>query len=240
MVGIGPGGEYTLTKEAASILNEAEIIIGYKTYIEMIKDHNVIDLDDKTILDFPMKKELERAEKALSAARQEKKVAVISSGDPGIYGMAGPILELNKYYNVEVKIIPGLTSANASAALLGAPLMHDYVCVSLSDLLTPFEIIKKRIQKAVEGDFVIVLYNPKSNQRKKQFEIIMELLLEQKQHNTPVGIVKNCRRTGEKVILTTLKDIPYEEVDMSSTLIIGNSQSYVEMKKFITPRGYKI
>ncbi len=187
-----------------------------------------------------MKKEVERAKKALSTARSGKKVAVVSSGDPGVYGMAGPILELCKDYNVDVEIIPGLTAANASASVLGAPLMHDYVCISLSDLLTPFETIKNRVIKAVEGDFVICFYNPKSNQRQTQFQTIIELLMSLKDHTTPVGIVKNCKRPNQKIILTCLAQIPFEEVDMVSTVIVGNSQSYIQLGQFITPRGYQI
>lgn len=240
MVGLGPGGESTLTEEAKNALKKAEVIIGYKTYINIVKELESIDVKEKELVDFGMKKEVERAKRALDTAKEGKKVAVVSSGDPGVYGMAGPVLELNKDYNLEVQIIPGLTSANASAALLGAPLMHDYVTISLSDLLTPFHLIKTRVKKAVEGDFVITIYNPKSKQRKEQFNIIIELLRELKNPKTPVGIVKNGHRPGEKIILTTIDDIPFEEVDMLSTLIIGNSKSYIDMGKFITPRGYNL
>ncbi|WP_420848177.1 precorrin-3B C(17)-methyltransferase [Natranaerofaba carboxydovora] len=239
VVGLGPGGEHTLTIEAKNALQKAEIIIGYKTYIKLVKNFE-FDTSDKKFLEFGMKKEIERAKKALNTASEGKKVAVVSSGDPGVYGMAGPILELSKHYNIDVEVIPGLTASNASASVLGAPLMHDYVTISLSDLLTPFDVIKNRVKKAAEGDFVITLYNPKSNQRQVQFQTIIELLLELKSHDTPVGIVKNCKRPNERAILTTLSQIPYDEVDMLSTVIIGNSQSYIELDKFITPRGYKI
>ncbi len=187
-----------------------------------------------------MKKEIERAKVALSTAETGKNVVVVSSGDPGVYGMAGPILELGRNYEVKIEVIPGLTAANASAAALGAPLMNDYACISLSDLLTPFEVIKNRVKAAAQGDFVIVFYNPKSKQRQIQFQRIVELLLELKAHTTPVGIVKNCKRPDEKVILTSLDKIPVDEVDMASTVIIGNSQSYIEFDRFITPRGYQI
>jgi precorrin-3B C17-methyltransferase len=199
-------------------------------------------LEGKEVYPSPMKKELARAKKAIEIALSGKDVAIISNGDPGIYGMAGLILEVIRRENVnlEVEIIPGMPAFCAVSSLLGAPLMNDFVLISLSDLLTPFDIIKKRIRHAAEADFVIILYNPSSKGRKNQIKEINAILLKYKDHNTPVGIVWNAKREGEKVVITTLEKMLSYEIDMSSTIIIGNSSTFVFDSYMTTKRGYKI
>ncbi|MGB3368258.1 MAG: precorrin-3B C(17)-methyltransferase, partial [Acidaminobacteraceae bacterium] len=157
---------------------------------------------------------------------------------PGVYGMAGLVLELAS--DVEVEIVPGVSAANAAAAALGAPLMHDYCVISLSDLLTDWELIKRRIDAAGMGDFVIALYNPKSMKRVKHIEIAREILLKHKSGSTPVGIVQNAKREGEKIVVTTLDDMLNHEINMFTTVIIGNANTYIKNGKMVTPRGYKI
>ena len=174
---------------------------------------------------------------ALEKARK-KDTAIISTGDAGLYGMAGPILELNE--GIEVEIIPGVTAAFSAAGELGSPIMHDYVSISLSDLLTPWNVIENRIEKAAEGDFVITIYNPRSKGRKDHLEKAVNIILKHKSKDTPVGIVKDSGRPGTEITITTLGKIDYEIVDMLSVVLIGNSNTYIKDNKIITPRGYDI
>ncbi len=200
-----------------------------------------------------MTKEVDRCQKAIELALQGKKVAVVSSGDAGIYGMAGLVFELLRVQNSEVKdqrktdhltiqVIPGVPAFCAAASLLGAPLMHDFASISLSDLLTPWEIIKKRLKMASEGDFVIILYNPKSKTRLSQIEGAIEIISMHRDGNTPVGIVKNALRDGEEIKITTLRELSgcYDFIDMSTILIIGNSATFISNNRMITPRGYNV
>jgi len=181
---------------------------------------------------------------AVDHAAAGKTVAVVSSGDAGIYGMAGLVLELllklPKEQRPEVKIIPGISAVNASAAILGAPLMHDFVVISLSDLLTPWDLIKKRADLAAQGDFVIALYNPKSKKRVQNIEEIREIMLKYKSPQTPVGIVNSASRLEENAVISTLENFTKEEINMFSLVIIGNSNTYVVDNFMITPRGYHI
>ena len=186
-----------------------------------------------------MSEEVERCKRALELAGSGEVVSVISSGDPGVYGMAGLILELNTD-NVEVEIIPGVSSVTAAAALVGAPLMHDFAVISLSDLMTPWELIEKRLRAASEADFVIALYNPKSKKRVEHILKAAEIMQGFKDKETPVAIVTNAHREGQEVVVTTLDKFTNENIGMLSIVIIGNSQTYIsDNAQMITPRGYK-
>ena len=239
IIGIGPGDIEQMSLKAYRQLQEVEVIAGYKTYINLI---NEIIKDKQTIFSTGMKKEKERALKAIEFVRQGKDVAVISSGDPGIYGMAGLVLELLEKKDIESKpeIIPGITAGNAAAASLGAPLMHDFVVISLSDLLTPWSVIEKRLHKAGEGDFVVVLYNPSSKKRKNQIIQARKIMLKYKKSATPVGIVRNAKRGQEEIKNSNLEDMLDNKIDMLTTVIIGNSKTKNYNDLMITPRGYEL
>lgn len=229
-----------MTPKAAAAIDEAEIIVGYNTYIALIRDR----IAGKPVVGNGMRQEVERCQKAVDLAAEGRSVAVISSGDPGVYGMAGLVLELVQKLPEDKRpaceIIPGLTAANTSAAALGAPLMHDYAVISLSDLMTPWKQIKKRARLAAEGDFVIAIYNPKSRGRADYLNQIRDIVLEFRSPETPVGIVRKAGRPGMNWTVSTLEKLPEEDVDMQSTVIIGNSNTYVSGGFMITPRGYKL
>lgn len=229
-----------MTPKAAAAIEASDIIVGYNTYIALIRPL----IGGKEIVGNGMRQEVDRCQKAVDLAAEGKSVAVISSGDPGVYGMAGLVLELIGKLPEEKRpaceIIPGLTAANTSAAALGAPLMHDYAVISLSDLMTPWEQIKKRARLAAEGDFVIAIYNPKSRGRSTYLNEIRDIALEFRKPETPVGIVRKAGRPGMNWTISTLEKLPEEDVDMQSTVIIGNSNTYVEGGHMITPRGYKL
>ena len=233
VIGIGPGGLDEMTLRAVKAIEESDIIVGYTKYIEMVKDL----IKDKEIFKTGMRGEEERCREALELSK-DKKVALISTGDSGIYGMAGLILEMRKDENVE--IIPGITASSAAGSVLGAPLMHDNCNISLSDLMTPYEDIKKRVRFAAEGDFVISLYNPKSKGRPHYLRECVDIIKEFRGEETPIAVVRNALREGESKEIFTLKDFNDEVVDMFSIVIIGNSKSYIKEGYFITPRGYKI
>ncbi|MCI2778668.1 precorrin-3B C(17)-methyltransferase [Clostridium perfringens] len=233
VIGIGPGGLDEMTLRAVKAIEECDIIVGYTKYIEMVKDL----IKDKEIFKTGMRGEEERCREALELSK-DKKVALISTGDSGIYGMAGLILEMRKDENVE--IIPGITASSAAGSVLGAPLMHDNCNISLSDLMTPYEDIKKRVSLAAEGDFVISLYNPKSKGRPHYLRECVDIIKEFRGEETPIAVVRNALREGESKEIFTLKDFNDEVVDMFSIVIIGNSKSYIKEGYFITPRGYKI
>lgn len=229
-----------MTPKAAAAIDEAEIIVGYNTYIALIRDR----IAGKPVVGNGMRQEVERCQKAVDLAAEGRSVAVISSGDPGVYGMAGLVLELVQKLPEDKRpaceIIPGLTAANTSAAALGAPLMHDYAVISLSDLMTPWEQIKKRARLAAEGDFVIAIYNPKSRGRADYLNQIRDIVLEFRSPETPVGIVRKAGRPGMNWTVSTLEKLPEEDVDMQSTVIIGNSNTYMSGGFMITPRGYNL
>ena len=233
VIGIGPGGLDERTLRAVKAIEESDIIVGYTKYIEMVKDL----IKDKEIFKTGMRGEEERCREALELSK-DKKVALISTGDSGIYGMAGLILEMRKDENVE--IIPGITASSAAGSVLGAPLMHDNCNISLSDLMTPYEDIKKRVRLAAEGDFVISLYNPKSKGRPHYLRECVDIIKEFRGEETPIAVVRNALREGESKEIFTLKDFNDEVVDMFSIVIIGNSKSYIKDGYFVTPRGYKI
>jgi len=234
VIGIGPGGREHMTLKAIETIKKSDIIVGYTPYIDYLGDL----VKGKEIYSTGMKGEIERCKLAIKKVKEGKNTAIISTGDAGLYGMAGPILELKE--DIEVEIIPGVTAAFSAASELGSPIMHDFASISLSDLLTPWEVIEKRIEKAAEGDFVIAIYNPRSKGRKDHLEKAVEIMLKYKEEGTPVGIVKNSGRANTEIILTTLVNISYENVDMLSILIIGNSNTYVKDGQMITPRGYHI
>lgn len=236
IIGIGPGNNEQMSLKALKCIEECDPIIGFRVYLKLISKL----IQNKKVIASGMKHEKERCEIALDYALKENKVGLISGGDPGVYGIAGIMLEiLNKRNsNVDVEIIPGITSSSAAAALLGAPIMHDHAIISLSDLLTDWKIIENRIKNAAKADFVICLYNPKSKKRITQIEIARKLLMVYRKKDTPVGIVKNATRNNEEIIITTLEDFLSYDIDMKTIVLIGNSQTYVKNNKMITPRGY--
>ena len=213
------------------------MIIGYKTYLDLIPEY----LEEKEVISSEMMKEVDRCRESLEIASQGKQVALVSGGDPGIYAMAGLVYELAKEseFPCRIEIIPGLAAINSCAARLGAPLMHDFAAVSLSDLLTPWEVIEKRLKAAAEADFVTAIYNPKSKKRTEQIVKAREIFLACRDPQTPVGIVTAATRENEKIVITTLDKMLDNEITMQSTLIIGNSQTYSWNDLMITPRGYK-
>lgn len=233
VIGIGPGGLEHMTLKAIKAIKESQVVVGYNKYIDFIKPL----LDGKELYSTGMKGEEVRCAHALKEA-ENKIVSIVSTGDAGIYGMAGLILQLNALDNVEVEVIPGVTASSAAASVLGAPLMHDNCNISLSDLMTPYDLIKKRVSLAAEGDFVISLYNPRSMGRPKYLRECIDLIACHRKETTPVAVVKNALRDGQEIRLFTLGTFDESVVDMFSIVIIGNSQSYIENGKFITPRGY--
>lgn len=234
VIGIGPGGREHMTYRAVEAIKSSDIIVGYTPYIEYLG--NLVE--GKKLFSTGMKGELERCKTAIDMVRNGKDTAIVSTGDAGLYGMAGPILELAE--DIEVEIIPGVTASFSAASELGSPIMHDYASISLSDLLTPWEVIENRLEKSAEADFVIAIYNPKSKGRKTHLEKSVNIILNHRKGSTPVGIVKNSGRKGREITITTLDNIDYEKVDMLSVVIIGNSNSYIKDNKIITPRGYNI
>ena len=229
-----------MSRHAREAIKRCRVLIGYKTYLKLLG--NLVN--GKEIISSGMTEEIDRVKRAIELAGNGEKVCLISSGDPGVYGMAGLVLELldkKDLDKIEIEIIPGIISANACASLLGAPLMHDFAVVSLSDLLTDLELIKRRIKLAAKADFVIVLYNPKSAKRIIPFKAAIDILLKHKPDNTPVGIVRNAYRDDQEVIITTLKRlISSDKIDMVTTIVIGNSKTYLKGPYMITPRGYDL
>ncbi len=234
VVGIGPGKKEDMTYRAYEAMEKSDVIIGYKTYVDLIKEY----FSDKELISSPMKKEVDRCMEVIEIARSGKTVSLISSGDAGVYGMAGIMLEVVPE-DIEIEIIPGITAGNAAAAITGAPLMHDYATISLSDLLTDWDLIKKRVDLASQGDFVITLYNPKSHGRTTQIVEAQEIMGKYKSDETPVAIVRNAGREDESSIITTLGEMLNHEIDMLTLVIIGNSNTFIKNGKMITPRGYK-
>ena len=238
VIGIGPGCKNLMTMEAINAIESAEVIVGYKTYIDLVKEFIV----DKEVVQNGMRKEIERCKQALEIAKTGKKVAVISSGDAGIYGMAGLILELTakEDLDIKVKVVPGVTASIGAAAVLGAPIMHDFCHISLSDLLTPWEVIEKRLKLAAEADFVICLYNPRSKGRSEHLSKAFKIMSEFKDGKTPVGIVKDVGREKEEKFICTFETMDFERVDMTTMVVIGNKSTFIHDDLMITPRGYNI
>lgn len=241
VVGFGPGDHDHLTFRAKQAIGEAEVVIGYTTYIDLVRDL----VDGKEVIQTSMQEEVSRAKKTVDLAEGGRTVAIVSSGDAGIYGMAGLIYEVLRERDwspetgIEIEVVPGVTAASSVAAIVGAPLVHDFAAISLSDLLTPLELIYRRVEAAAAADFVIAIYNPKSGRRTKQIVETQRIIAQHREPSTPVAIVKSAFRDAQSVVLTDLEHMLDYEIGMLTTIIVGNSQTYVFQGKMITPRGYQ-
>ncbi len=236
VVGIGPGGREQMTREAEAALEQCSVIAGYTVYIDLIKDRYA----DKTFLTTPMTQEVKRCRMAFEEAQKGRDVCLVCSGDAGVYGMAGLMYEIKEAYpDVGIKVVPGITAATGGAAVLGAPLMHDFAVISLSDLLTSWEKIEARLRAAAAADFVICLYNPSSRKRKGYLEKACGLLLEYKRKDTVCGIVRNIGREGESCQVLSLEELRQTKADMFTTVYIGNEQTRQIEGSMVTPRGYR-
>ena len=233
-VGIGPGAPGEMTARAARVLDEVPVIAGYHGYLELIRPL----YPDKKYIDTPMRGETERCRLALDAARKGSDVAMVCSGDAGIYGMAGLLYEMAEGTGVSVEVVPGVTAALSGAALLGAPLGHDFAVISLSDLLTPWELIARRLETAAKADFCIALYNPASHKRRDHLRRACDILLQFLSPETVCGAARCIAREGEEVRVMTLRELREYEADMFTTLFVGNSQTMLVDGKMVTPRGY--
>ncbi|MCG6946712.1 MAG: precorrin-3B C(17)-methyltransferase [Deltaproteobacteria bacterium] len=243
IVSLGPGSEDHLTPAAQRALDESHLVVGYRTYVDLIKPI----LGDQEVVATGMRQELERVRVALDRTLAGETVSLVSSGDAGIYGMAGLVLEMCRAQGIslssepdglQITCVPGVPAFAAAGSLLGAPLMHDFAAISLSDLLTPWEVIEKRVRCAAEADFVINLYNPKSKKRDWQIGKVREILLENRKGSTPVGIVSRATREGEKVAITDLNNMLSFSIDMQTVIIVGNSRTFTHGSFMVTPRGY--
>lgn len=236
VIGTGPGELSQVTPKALDAIRDANVIAGYPLYIELLGDL----VAGKEIIQTPMKQEVQRCEAAIASAREGNTVAMISSGDAGIYGMAGLIYELAEPYpEIEIVVIPGVTAASSAAAVLGAPLIHDFAVISLSDLLTPWEKIEARLAGASAADFVIVLYNPSSMKRSDYLQRACDIMLRHKSPDTKCGFVRNIGRADESAETMTLGELRDAKVDMFTTVVIGNEQTRIIGGKLVTPRGYR-
>lgn len=238
VISIGPGAYEHMTHKAVEALEQSEVIIGYGVYIDLVKPY----FPEKEFLSTPMRQEALRCRMAFEQANCGKTVGFVCSGDVGVYGMAGLMFEIQnaqQFYETSIEIIPGVTAATAGASVLGAPLIHDFCLISLSDLLTPWETIENRLRMAAKGDFAISLYNPSSKKRADYLKRACEILLEEKSEDTICGYVKQIAREGEEAKIVTLKELKEEFVDMFTTVFIGNSKTKVMHGKMVTPRGYK-
>ena len=237
VVGLGPGGPQFLTAQAQSALQQAEVLCGYTVYLDLIRPY----FPDKTFYSTGMTKEIDRCRWALETARSGKTVALVCSGDAGVYGMASPLLELAEQFPaVTVEVVPGLTAALSGGAVLGAPLAHDFCVISLSDRLTPWVVIEKRLAAAAMGDFCVALYNPSSKGRPDYLEKAVRILLENgKSPETVCGLVRNIGREGQSHVILPLAQLEHTPVDMFTTVFIGNAQTRELQGRMVTPRGYR-
>ncbi|HJB95750.1 MAG TPA: precorrin-3B C(17)-methyltransferase [Candidatus Mediterraneibacter intestinigallinarum] len=236
VTGLGPGASDQMTVQAKKVLEKCPVIIGYTVYIDLIRE----EFPDKIFLSTPMRREVDRCRMAFEEAGKGQDVAMVCSGDAGIYGMAGLIFEIGKEYpEVGVEIVPGITAASGGAAVLGAPLMHDFAVISLSDLLTPWEKIEKRIRAAAEADFVICIYNPSSKKRADYLKKACGMILEYRKPETVCGMVRNIGRDGESYEILSLERLQDAQTDMFTTVFIGNSDTMVINGRMVTPRGYR-
>ena len=243
IVGVGPGHHDHMTFRAKEVISESDTIVGYETYVNLVQDL----IEGKTIHRYAMTQEVERAHQCIDLAKSGKIVSLVSSGDPGIYGMAGLIYETLAETNwdpkddLQVEIIPGVSALNSCASIIGSPLMTDFAVVSMSDLLVPWEVIQKRVESAAQGDFVIVIYNPASKKRIHQLQDTRKVLLKYRKPSTPVAIIKGAFRESETIVMTNLENLPNysDELGMITTVIIGNSSTYTYKDLMINPRGYK-
>lgn len=236
IVGIGAGNAGGMTLDAQSAILGSDIVVGYTVYVELLRGI----FPDKNYLATGMKSEVERVRTALEQAQSGKTIALVCSGDSGVYGMAGLALELSvEFPGVEIEVVPGVTAALSGGALLGAPLGHDFAVISLSDLLTPWELIEKRLRAAAAGDFAIALYNPSSKKRADYLAKACDILLEQKSPDTVCGIARNIGREGCSYQFLTLSELRDTSVDMFSTVFIGSSTTRRINGRMVTPRGYR-
>ena len=236
VIGIGPGEYEQMTLKAIHAMEKSEVIIGYTVYVDLVKEH----FPGKEFLTTPMKKEVDRCVMAFEEAKKGKVVSMICSGDAGVYGMSGLMYEVGvNYPEVELEIIPGVTAATGGAAVLGAPLIHDFCLISLSDLLTPWEKIEARLLAAAEADFVVCLYNPSSRKRSDYLQKACDLMMQYKSPETVCGIVSYIGRDGEHYEVMDLKTLRDTKVDMFTTVWVGNSQTKEINGKMVTPRGYR-
>lgn len=237
VVGMGPGEEEQMTGQAVRVLQKSDVIIGYPVYLALLGDR----FGQKELLSTPMRREEERCRLCFEKALEGKRVSLICSGDAGVYGLASLMYELlEQYPECELTVIPGITAAVSGAALLGAPLNHDFCVISLSDLLLPWEQIRKRLVAAAEGDFAIALYNPSSRKRADYLQRACEILLETAEETRACGYVENIGRVGTKTGVCTLKELREKQVNMFTTVFIGNSQSVISDGKLVTKRGYRL
>ena len=237
IVGIGPGKKEGMTVEAAEALSRSDCIVGYHVYTQLVQE----DFPEKEYYTTPMTKEVDRCREALALADKGKTVSLICSGDAGVYGMSGLVWQLHgEYPDVDIQVVAGVTAALAGAAVLGAPLIHDFALISLSDLLTPWEKIEKRLLLASEADFAIVLYNPSSKKRHDYLKKACDLILQHQSLETVCGLVENIGREGETAQVFTLSQLREETVNMFTTVFIGNSQTRMIDGKMVTPRGYTL
>lgn len=235
VVGIGPGSRENMTIRALNALENSDVIVGYGVYTDLIRPL----FPDKEYLETPMRKETDRCRMAIELALSGRSIAMISSGDSGVYGMAGLIYELSEGKDIDIEIIPGVTAALSGGAVLGAPLTHDFAVISLSDILTPWEKIEERLDMAARADFCIAIYNPSSHRRADYLKRACKILLQSKAEETVCGIVRNIGRDGEEMQTMTLSQLLTYEADMFCTVFIGNSQTRVIDGKMVTPRGYR-
>ena len=243
VVGIGPGHHDHMTYRAKQVIEESQVIVGYDTYVSLVEDL----ISGKEVYRYPMTQEVDRANQAIQFAENGRVVSLVSSGDPGIYGMIGLIYEIladkkwNRGAGIYVECVPGVSSLNSCSALVGSPLMTDFAVVSMSDLLVPWEMIVKRVEAAALGDYVTVIYNPASKKRVHQLQDTRDIFLKYRNPETPVAIVKGAYRESQAVVLTTLKDIlnHSDMLGMITTVIVGNSSTYNYEGMMINPRGYR-
>ena len=236
IVGIGPGRYDEMSIRAARVLEDCDVIVGYTVYIDLVRDHFKAEF-----ISTPMRQEKERCIVAFQEAEKGKRVAVICSGDPEVYGLASLMFEIGEEYpSIEIEVVGGLTAALSAGAVLGAPLNHDFSLISLSDLLTHWEVIERRIRGSAQGDFVICFYNPSSRKRSDYLKKACNIMLEFKKDSTVCGIAKNIGREKEESRIMSLKELADYEVDMFTTIIVGNSETKVINGKMVTPRGYKL
>ena len=237
VVGLGPGGSRWMTWEARAALEQAEVLCGYTGYLDLIRG----EFPDKEYFSTPMTQEIERCRAALERARSGRTTALVCSGDAGVYGMAGPVLELAPQFpEVEIQVVPGVTAALAGAAVLGAPLMHDFAVLSLSDLLTPWEVIRRRLELAAQGDFVLCLYNPSSRRRRDHLRMACDIVLVHRGPETVCGWVRNAGRAQEEHQVLTLGELREAQVDMFTTVFIGSAATRRIGDRMVTPRGYEL
>ena len=243
IIGMGPGYREMMTEEAFSAMEKADVIVGYTVYIDLVREH----FPDKELFTTPMRAEIERCRACFDFLKEGKQVAFICSGDAGVYGMAAPVFELLQEYEKDgitsddISVIPGVTAAVSGAAVLGAPINHDFCVISLSDLLTPWERIQRRLQAAIEGDFAIAIYNPSSKKRHDYLNKACQIMLDAgADKNRACGYVENIGRDGTKAVVCTLDELKDAQVNMFTTVFVGNSQSEIIQGKLVTKRGYDI